>query len=345
MDADLLRAILRSFNDSENVTESEDYKNISKEVVLQSNAISDALYTSLSNLLCYKVSKQAYQRYSVRLLIIDIVRRWCKTTSNFNHLRIFTSEENNLKFVTNLLDKCLTNDILTNCCSNDALISLTTAVMYLSMENPSLMHHLDRLLVRLLRLKTDDKIERLLHDVLSTDLDLKLSTKEEIYLSQRSSLIERPLLDSFTCMFSDANEENCLKKQRDAEKTLSRLLALSAASACVFQLVFSFLKELLVQLQYAPAVIDFINSILKRVDAYCEDQGKEILDLYPRRLCPCVILLKIKPEHHTAQTKEYILQTVKRIFVENKNVVLILMSQFPEWLEFLPAYITNDAQS
>lgn len=70
MDTDILRAILRSSGDAQNVTESEDYKNISREVVLQSNAISDTLCTSLSNLLCYKVSKQAYQRYSVRLLII-----------------------------------------------------------------------------------------------------------------------------------------------------------------------------------------------------------------------------------------------------------------------------------
>lgn len=70
MDADILRAILRSFSDAENVTESEDYKNMSREVVLQSNAIFDTLCASLSSLLCYKVSKQAYQRYSVRLLII-----------------------------------------------------------------------------------------------------------------------------------------------------------------------------------------------------------------------------------------------------------------------------------
>lgn len=70
MDADVIRTILRSFGDAENVTESQDYENISKEVVLQSNAVSNTLCESLSNLLCYKVSKQAYQRYSVRLLII-----------------------------------------------------------------------------------------------------------------------------------------------------------------------------------------------------------------------------------------------------------------------------------
>lgn len=274
----------------------------------------------------------------------DIIRKWCRTTSNFDHLQIFTSEENSLKFVTNLLNKHLTDDILSNCCSDNALISLTTAVIHLSTDNPPFMNHLDRLLVRLSRLETNDKIERLLHNALSSNLHLKLSTKEEIYHSQKSNLVEKPLLDSFMHTFSDANEENHAGKQHE-EEALNRLLVLAAESMCVFQLMFSFLKELLVQLQYAPPVLDFIDSLLKQVASCCENQGKDILDLYPRRLRSCVILLKIKPEHHTTQTREYTLQTVKRIFVENKDAALTLMSHFPEWLEFLPAYISNDALS
>lgn len=246
--------------------------------------------------------------------------------------------------MANLLNKYLTDDILSDPYSDDALISLTTAVMHLSTENPSFMHYLEKLLVRLSRLETNDKIERLLHNALNTNQHIKLSTKEEIYLSQRSNLIEGPLLYSFTSMFPDAREENCTKKQHDKED-LDRLLVLSAESMCIFQLMFSFLKELLVQLQYAPAVVDFINSMLKRIDAYCENQGKDILDLYPSRLRSCVILLRIKPELHTAQTREHTLQTVKRIFVENKDAALILMSHFPEWLELLPAYVTNNAPS
>lgn len=246
--------------------------------------------------------------------------------------------------MANLLNKYLSEDILNNYCSDDTLISLTAAVIHLSTENPSFMHHLDKLLVRLSHLETNNKIERLLINALDTNLYLKLSTKEKIYLSQRSKLIEEPLLNSFNHMFLNVSEDNCGEKQQD-EKNLDRLLAFSTESACVFQLMFSFLKELLVQLQYAPVVIDFIGSMLKHVDFYCENQGKDILDLYPSRLRSCVILLKIKPEFHTTQTKEHTLQTVRQIFVENKNAVLVLMSHFPKWLELLSPYVTNDAPS
>lgn len=239
--------------------------------------------------------------------------------------------------MTNLLNKHLTDDLLCNCYSDNALVSLTTAVMHLLTDNPVFMNHVDRLLVRLSQLKTNDKIERLLHNALNSDLHLKITTKEEIYHSQRSSLIEKPLLDSFMRTFPNANEKNCTEKQCD-EETLNRLLILSTESARVFQLTFSFLKELLVQLQYAPAVIDFIDLVLKRVTTYCENQNKDTLDLYPRRLRFCVILLKIRPEHHTAQTRKHTLQTIKQIFIENQDAALILMSHFPMWLKFLPIH-------
>lgn len=72
MDADVSRAILRSYSDTENVIQSENYKDMSKETLLciQSDTVLNTLCISLSNLLYYKVSKEAYQRYSIRLLII-----------------------------------------------------------------------------------------------------------------------------------------------------------------------------------------------------------------------------------------------------------------------------------
>jgi len=70
MDADIITAILKS--DTKNVAQSENCKDVSRETLLssQSDATLNTLCTSLSNLLCYKVSKEAYQRYSARLLII-----------------------------------------------------------------------------------------------------------------------------------------------------------------------------------------------------------------------------------------------------------------------------------
>ncbi|XP_029174268.1 uncharacterized protein LOC114942913 [Nylanderia fulva] len=345
MDADILRAILKSYDDAENVAESENCKDVSREALLcsQSDKMLITLCAALSNLLCYKVSKQAYQRYSVRLLIIDILRKWCRTTSNFEHLPIFTSKENSLRFANVLLDKHLTDDILNECCSEDALISLTTAVMHLSLGNPSFMHHIDRLLIRLSQLETNDKIERLLHNSLHSNLHLKLSTKEEIYSVQKFKLIEKPLLDSFICMLPDQKKENCIENQNN-EAALNKLLEFSVESMCVFQLIFNFLKELLVQLHFAPAVLHFIEVILKRISICCENQDKDILNLYPRRLHCCIILLRIKPEHHTVQTRKYILQTMKQIYDENKDVLLIIMSHFPEWLECFANYMTDDTK-
>lgn len=95
MDADILRAILKSYNDAETFIQSESCKDMSKEILLslQSDTILNTLCLSLSSLLCYKISKEAYQRYSIRLLIIDVLRNWCRMTNNFKHLKIFTSKK------------------------------------------------------------------------------------------------------------------------------------------------------------------------------------------------------------------------------------------------------------
>lgn len=216
--------------------------------------------------------------------------------------------------------------------------------MHLSLENPSFMHHMDRLLIRLSQLETNDKIERLLHNSLHSNLHLKLSTKEEIYTVQKFKLIEKPLLDSFVSMFPDRKRENCIDNQNN-EEALNQLLEFSVESMCVFQLIFNFLKELLVQLHFAPAVLNFIDLIIKRISICCENQNKDILNLYPRKLHCCIILLRIKPAHHTAQTRQYTLQTMKQIYNENKDVLLIIMSHFSEWLECFTNYITDDAQN
>lgn len=272
------------------------------------------------------------------IMLQDVLRNWCRTTNNFKHLKVFTSKENSLKFMDILLDKYLTDDILNKCYLEDTLICLTISVMHLSVKNTTFMHYVDRLLVRLLQLKANDKIERLLHNALCSNLHLKLSTKEEMYALQKFKLIEEPLLNSFVCMFPNLKKENHI----DNEEILNKLLELSVRSAYIFQLMFNFLKELLVQLQYASAVLDFINLILKRVSVSCKNQDKDILDLYPRKLRSCIILLRIKPKHHTVQTRKYTLQTMKQIYNENKNVLLILMSHFLEWLECFATYVTNN---
>lgn len=71
MDKDILKAILNSYEDTEKVTQSEDYENISRETLLcPQSDIFKTLCASLSSLLYHKISKEAYQRYSIRMLII-----------------------------------------------------------------------------------------------------------------------------------------------------------------------------------------------------------------------------------------------------------------------------------
>ncbi|XP_011873605.1 PREDICTED: uncharacterized protein LOC105565212 [Vollenhovia emeryi] len=342
MDADILRVILQSYSDAKNIIQSNNDEIMPKETLLciKSNAVSSTLCISLSNLLCYKISKEAYQRYSIRLLIIDVLRKCCRMTSNFKHLKMFVSKENSLRFMNILLDKYLTVEVLNKCHSEDVLRHLTLSLMHLSLKNAIFMHHTDRLLVRLLQMEANDQINRLLHDALCSNLHLKLSTEEEIYALQKLKLIEEPLLNSFVDMFSNLKGTNHVATQCN-EEMLNKLLDFSARSAYIFQLMCNFLKELLVKLQYASAVLDFTSLMLKRVSICCENHGRDILDLYPRKLRFCVILLRIKPKHHTVHTQNYTLQTMKQIYNENKDVSLILISHFLEWLEYFTHYITN----
>jgi len=276
-------------------------------------------------------------------MLQDVLRNWCRTTNNFKHLKIFTSKENTLKFMSILLDKYLTDDVLSRSYSEDTLIYLTVSVMHLSIKNTIFTHYVDRLLVRLLQLEANDKIEKLLHNAVCSNLHLKLSTKEKIYTLQKFKLIEEPLLNSFVCMFPNLKKEDI--DNRNNEEMLNKLLELSVKSAYIFQLMFNFLKELLIQLQYASAVLDFTDLMLKRISICCENHDKDILDLYPRKLRSCIILLRIKPKQHTAQTRKYTLQTIKQVYNENKDVPLILISHFLEWLECFATYITNNMQN
>ncbi|KAL0133353.1 hypothetical protein PUN28_000834 [Cardiocondyla obscurior] len=341
MDAEVLREIIKSYSDA-NIVQSNKYLDVSKETLLciQSDAILHTLCTSLSNLLCYKTSKEAYQRYSIRLLIIDLLRKWCQTTSGFKHLKALTVKENNLKLVTILLRKYFTDDALNKCDSEDTLLRLALSTMYLSVKNTTFINYTDRLLVRILHLETNNCTKNLIHNALCSNLHLRLSTKEEIYTSQRIKLIEEPLLNNFVCTFPNLKSENPVDDRNN--EMLNKLLELSAKSARIFQLMFNFLKELLIQLQYAPVVLDFTSTMLKRISLCCENYNKDILDLYPRKLRFCILLLRITPKYHTAETLNYTLQIVKEIHNENKGVSLILMSHFLEWFECFATYVGND---
>ncbi|XP_054015792.1 uncharacterized protein LOC128896425 isoform X2 [Hylaeus anthracinus] len=311
MDNRILKTILLScesaWKDRDN---SEEYQKLVRDdkFLPTSKNIFNAVCLSLTNLLTYKVSKEAYQRYTVRLHVIDVLRDWCTITDAFRNIRIFTDKKQTSTFLKNVLEKYLTNDVLDACDLSDNLLPLTSALMCLASTNPYYKHHVERLLLRLLELETSDESERLLCYAVqnSSDLNLELSTIENIYRLQRCKLIEQPLLNYFVSLCSDLNKDNNVDN--------SEILNLT--------------KQL-----FEFAIMDFIQSTLNLLKKTCQGQGKDILDLYPRDLQSVVILLRIEPAYHTIDSKNATLRILKSIHSEDKNTVIVLMSHFPRWLK------------
>ncbi|XP_053985552.1 uncharacterized protein LOC128879980 isoform X2 [Hylaeus volcanicus] len=311
MDNRILKAILLSCESAwKDLDNSEEYQKLVRDdkFLPTSKNIFNAVCLSLTNLLTYKVSKEAYQRYTVRLHVIDVLRDWCTITDAFRNIRIFTDEKQTSTFLKNLLEKYLTNDVLDTCDLSDNLLPLTSALMCLASTNPYYKHHVERLLLRLLELETSDESERLLCYAVqnSSDLNFELSTIENIYRLQRCKLIEQPLLNYFVSLCSDLNKDNNVDNSESLNLT----------------------KQL-----FEFAIMDFIQSTLNLLKKTCQGQGKDILDLYPRDLQSVVILLRIEPAYHTIDSKNATLRILKSIHSEDKNTVIVLISHFPRWLK------------
>ncbi|KAK2588712.1 hypothetical protein KPH14_001602 [Odynerus spinipes] len=343
MDATVLRAILHSCEDAvksiENTEEYKDFINNSAFVPM-SDIVLRALSMSFSNILCYKVSKEAYQRYSVRLQVIETLRDLCRITERFQSLHVFRNEENTLRFLENLMSKHLL-DILDECTSSHTLTSLTGALMCLLKYNSHFSNYIEKIIIRLSYLNSVDESERLLCYAVhkSADLGLSLPTIERIYFSQRYKLIEEVLLHNFmsTCVNINTEDE---KNVGENVHSINELLQVAATSPSIFQLVCGFLKELFVHLEYAPKVLTFTQIILKRITAHCENKNKDVLDLYPRYLHSCILLLRIEPHYHTSNSKAYVLETITQYYEENSVGILILLSHFPTWLAFISDHLT-----
>ncbi|KZC12170.1 hypothetical protein WN55_03251 [Dufourea novaeangliae] len=295
MDDRILKAVLCSCESAtKDLENSEDYqKLINEEKFLPTSSnIFNALCLSLTNLLSYKVSKEAYQRYTVRLNIIDVLRDWCRISEAFKKFPIFRDGKQTSTFLRSLLDKHLTNDFMYTCDSTENLLPLTSALMCLASTDSYYKYHVEKLLVKLTELESCDESERLLCYAVQkkSNLNLELSTVENIYDSQR---------------------------------------------------LCAFLKELLVHLDHCPVVISFIQSILNRIKECCENQGKDILDLYPRNLQSIVILLHIEPTYHTDDSKNTALRVLKNIHSEDKDTAITLLSHFPQWLKLFGEQLSN----
>ncbi|XP_078047575.1 uncharacterized protein LOC144475488 [Augochlora pura] len=350
MDAKILKALLCSCESAtKDLETSEDYQKLVNEekFLPTSSNIFNALCSSLTNLLSYKVSREAYQRYTVRLNVIDILRDCCRINEAFKNFNVFVDGKRTSTFLRNLLDKYVTDDFLETCDSTETLLPLSSALMSLSSIDSYYKYHTERLLLKLAELSYDeeqscDETGRLLRYAVQprSNLNLKLSTIEKIHDIEKCKLIEQPLLNHFVASCTELkNDDN--ESDLKTVDLLDQLFEFARDSSHIFLLVCAFMKELLLHLDRHPTVVSFVQSILQRVKESCETRGKDILDLYPRSLQSIVILLRIEPVHHTADSKNATLSTLRDIYSKDKDTAITLLSHFPQWLESFGELLLN----
>lgn len=268
------------------------------------------------------------------MLFQEVLREWCKINDNLQNFEVLRDEKQSLTLLKSLLKKYLTDDTLDSCDSSDNLLSLISALICLASTDSYYKCYVEKSILKLAELETCDESEYLLCYAVqeNSNLDLKLSTIETIYKSQKCKLIEQPLLNNFISSCIDLNKDDNIDDLENIN-LIDQLFRFATKSSCIFLLICAFLKELLIQLDHAPTVVNFIQSILKSIKKHCEKQNKDIVDLYPRNMQSLVILLQIEPTHHTDDSKNGTLRMLKDIYMEDEDTVITLLSHYPLWLK------------
>ncbi|XP_015594240.1 uncharacterized protein LOC107267274 isoform X2 [Cephus cinctus] len=342
MDAKIFKSIV--CNDTEMIKEIEDSEvwtrlSNESEFPLIDNHVLNIFCQSVSNLLSYKVSEAATQRY------LRMLQEWSHVTVPLPSLHIFTDGCKMLKFVEKVSKKYLTDDFLGTDAPGETLICLARAFFCLGMRNPCFLPQLDFILERITHLEPSEEINLLLDSIMKNkeQLLLKPATMDRIYILKRVTLIEKPLIENFESICSKINTVNrenmcvTLQNATSIREVLDRMID----SPQVFRIASNVLKEMLVTLNYSSIVIDFIQSILELMIVQCDKCKKSVLDLYPRDLQSCIILLRIDPRYHSENSKKYTLELLEHVHTGNKDDALILLSHFPAWLEIFSTYLSD----
>ena len=254
----------------------------------------------------------------------------------------FTDREKSLKFVIQILEKHLTDDLLKKTKSVDSLLALYRVLILLLPKNACLLKQLHRILFRLAELNLTEGSEKLFISIIESKTKLKIETSllEKIYSSHKKRFIEKPLIDAFILTCSEI--QNPDKGKQSLEEKLDKLFEIIVHSPLIFQLVSSFLKEILVAVNYSQVAVDFIHSVLHCTINHCKNCKKDIVDLYPTNLQSCVILLRISPNSHSKSSKNYTINMLKNIFLRCNEDALILVSHFPAWLEIFSSFLAKN---
>lgn len=352
MDAKILKNIISSTTvpiKNESLIEWQSAKDV-EEFPATRSVIIDGLSKTITKLLSYKVSHEAYQRYSVRLHVIvsliyqffnckvsinvhclnlpqETLRNWSKLKGDIGEVLMFQDSEQSHAFLVYLLKKYMKPENLSMCSDIDHLIQ-TAEVLLNSIENyRSLVTCFVTVIERIISLNQTDKSEQFLKRVInkSDDLHLELSLIEKIFTNLKTQFVEKPLMDSFVTYCSDKNKNIELNM-------MNMFFSKVTDSSLLFSLLVNSLRELFVETKFAEVAQSFIQKILEKIQNQCREYHKDILDLYPAHLQFCVVLLRIKPADHSKKSKKQTVQSLQEIFLNDCNDALILISHFPDWL-------------
>ncbi|XP_011494100.1 PREDICTED: uncharacterized protein LOC105359256 [Ceratosolen solmsi marchali] len=281
----------------------------------------------LTKYLSYKVSQEAYQRYSVRLHLIDTLRDWSQIKGGIDDLRFFKDNQRSYNFLIRFLKKYLSEEIIGYCDDADGLVQLAEILFNALMQKRSLTKCFTRVMERIIKLDETEKSQKFLRYIISKSDEFKLDSAliNNIYLNKKLQFIEKPLGDSFMAYCSDRNKEHLLSN-------MDSLFEYVIDSPQLFQTVSGKLKEFFIETKYSEVARDFIQCVLDKIEINCAKNKKDLLDLYPTHLQFCVILLRIKQHVHRENSRIQTVESLKEIFLNDHDDAITLVSHFPEWL-------------
>lgn len=206
------------------------------------------------------------------------------------------------------------------------LIQLSKIVLHLISRDEEFKIHLNRILVSISKCQETESAEFLTSVLKSARNHLDKKTVKIIYTNQVTHLIEKPVMDDFVRYVEKLPAIDGFQFE-SCGTIFQDMLQISN----VFRLVSVILKEVFVKLNYAKFVIDFTKLFLNEVRKKCDE--KKYLRLYPNKLQPCVILMKIEPKLHSKKSKQLLFDIISDVSLNNNDDLLILVMHFPAWLE------------
>lgn len=268
------------------------------------------------------------------------MRDWTRLPEPFASMRTFMDDDRTQCFLIRILKRYVTTTFLRKTEKPDDLVRLVKAVRQLLPKDSALLDVIHRIVERIAEIPLSDQNEKFLRLVITdVELPLGLSTLEKVYLSQKVKFVEIPLTDSFVSFSHNLNKADKSEMTTLPFEQMVPLFEMIAKSPTIFQLASSILKEIIVVTKFSPIAVKFVEAFLSNARNHCEKNLRDIVDLYPKQLQFCVILLKIEPELHTKNSRDYVVESLKNIFLESHIDIMILMCHFPAWLKVFGDFI------